>query len=75
MAAYGLWDYSVSTDTYADAKHYVKYLQEKSGSMETESMFQAETKGLSEGSSMGFKTDGLVALAGLGIGAASGSMY
>jgi len=69
MAAYGLWDYSVSTDTYSDAKHYVKHLQEKSGSMDTESMFKAESDAISDSSSTGITTAGLFAIGGAALGA------
>ena len=73
MEAYGLYDYSINTQTFQDAKQYVKYLQEKAGAAETESMFQAEASSFFSGQSTGGNLGVLGALAGAAKGGAAGA--
>ena len=72
MAAYGLWDYAINTESFQDAKQYVKYLQEKAGSAETETMFQAEAESLQRSKSSGGNFGVIGALAGAAVGAYAG---
>ena len=68
MAAYGLWDYGVNTETFQDAKQYVRYLQEKAGSAETETMFQAEAEAFQRSRSSGGNFGVIGAIAGAALG-------
>ena len=46
MAAYGLWDYGINTQTFQDSKRYLRFLQEKAGTDEIDTMFQAEAQSM-----------------------------
>ena len=72
MNAFGLWDYSIDTESFQDAQQYVKYLQEKAASSETEAMFQMEAESVQQGRSSGGNLGVIGAIAGAAVGAYAG---
>ena len=72
MNAFGLWDYSIETESFADAQQYVRYLQEKAAASEMDSMFQMEAHSFQKGRSSGGNLGVIGAIAGAAVGAYAG---